>query len=242
MNFELEVNGFQFMASYSDESIENIFKPLIKHWIDLRKKNQSRLVVLMAAPPGSGKTTLSLMLEKLALDMGLHLQSIGMDGFHYSNVYLESHTIYKDGKEVSLRSIKGMPETFDVDSLSKFLCDLKSKNPRHWPVYSRLLHNPVNEACPITGDVILVEGNYLLLNHTKWKDLYKYADDTVFIHAKADFLKERLIERKIKGGLLYQDAIAWYEFVDGKNIDIVLNHSLPANIQIYLDNNGYSIK
>lgn len=240
MDFELEVNGFQCVASYSEESIENVCKPLICRWMKMYKGH--RLVVLLAAPPGTGKTTLSCMLEKLASDMGLHLQSIGMDGFHYSNEYLKSHTVIIDGKEVTLSSIKGMPETFDVDSLSQYLQDLKSMNPQPWPLYSRLLHNPVKNACQITGDVILVEGNYLLLDRPKWKNLNKYVDDTIFIHADADFLKERLIDRKVKGGLLYQEALAWYESVDGKNIDLVLNHSLPASIQIDLKDNEFITK
>lgn len=275
MDVTLEVNGFPFVATYDDEALEQVFKPLVERWAKLwRAKNTScaddagnagnaeyaddagnagtaeyaddtasRVVVLMAAPPGTGKTTLSLMLEKLAQEMGSgdvpKVQAIGMDGFHYLNEYLETHTTCINGQEISLRSIKGAPDSFDVASLAAALKDLHAPAPRPWPVYSRVLHNPVPEACSITGDIVLVEGNYLLLDAPVWRDLSTLADDTLFLTAAPELLKTRLIERKIHGGLTRSEAEAWYEAVDGKNVETVLNQSVPAHIQIELDDTGY---
>ena len=62
MKVQISVNGLSIEASYRDEDIEGIFKPLVRHWSAEQRKLGGRYIVLMSAPPGSGKTTLSLCL------------------------------------------------------------------------------------------------------------------------------------------------------------------------------------
>ncbi len=42
--------------------------------------------------------------------------------------------------------------------------------------YDRLLHNPVEDAINIDGDIIILEGNYLLLDEEGWRDVADFAD------------------------------------------------------------------
>ena len=79
------VNGFEMTVVYNEDTIKNVFLPLLKQLQQLQKEKKERLIVFMAAPPAVGKTTLCEFLEYLSKqDESLtNIQSLGLDGFHY---------------------------------------------------------------------------------------------------------------------------------------------------------------
>lgn len=85
----------------------------------------------------------------------------------------------------------------------------------------------------MTKPIVLVEGNWLLLNELPWNELVKAADTTMFIHAELKLLKERLIERKIKGGSS-PERCAFFFMKQVINLIVkgVMQHSLQADIEI----------
>ena len=117
------------------------------------------------------------------------------------------------------------------------LKQLKARSPK-WPYYDRNLHDPVDDAIQVDKNIVVVEGNWLLLNEPVWCDLYKLADFTVFIDTDADFLKERLVNRKIRGGVSEEDAIAFYDSSDAINVNKVLTQSVRADLSLYMNKNG----
>lgn len=240
MRRKLTINGLTYLAEYRDQDVNGIFLPLIDEWSRLREQVGRRVVVLLAAPPGTGKTTLAHVLTELGNERQdrVSFQALGMDGFHFSNEYLDSHTIVEDGERKTLRQRKGAPFTFDVNALSAALRDARLESPRPWPDYSRVLHDVVPGVLPITGDVLIVEGNYLLLDAPSWRDLARLADCTVFLSAEESFLRERLISRKVAGGMDPQSAKAWYQASDGRNVSAVLERRLPADIELRVKADG----
>lgn len=240
MDFELTVNGLSYVASYRDEDVRQVFEPLIEGWSALRPTNGRRAVVLLAAPPATGKSTLALVLEKLAArdPYASRVQALGMDGFHYPNSYLDAHSIEEDGDIKTLRSRKGAPFTFDVASLQAAIEDLAREHPLPWPAYSRELHDVVPGAIDITGDILLIEGNYLLLDEPGWRNLRNLADQTIFLGADAAMFRDRLVGRKVAGGMERAAAEAWYEASDGRNVDLVLANHLKADIELKLNKSG----
>ena len=96
--YELNVNGHLIKAQFDEQNIQNIFIPLLKKWTQMQKEKNQRLLILLAAPPGTGKTTLSLFLEYLSQNISnvTPLQALGMDGFHRYQDYLDTHYIIKD--------------------------------------------------------------------------------------------------------------------------------------------------
>ncbi len=76
--------------------------------------------------------------------------------------------------------------------------------------------------------------NWLLLQEEGWKELKQFCDYSIFIQAEEDMLKQRLIERKIQGGLSRSEAIAFYERSDGRNVSRVLQHSMQADLTLRL--------
>ena len=102
----------------------------------------------------------------------------------------------------------------------------------YFPLYNRVLHNPEENKVFVNHDIVLIEGNYLLLNEPLWKDIRFLFDDTIFIKAQRAELEKRLIQRKMLGGIPYHQAKQFYQNSDGVNVKRVLNHSLQAHIQL----------
>ena len=231
---DLVVNGFDVVAEYGDKDVEGVFVSLLERWTRLAA-GRERTVVLLAAPPGAGKSTLAAFLEWYAPQVpGVAVpRAVGIDGFHYPNAYLDTHTTMEDGLEVVLRSRKGAAFTFDVAGLEGAVRDyLTAEAPAPWPVYSRVLHDPVPAAIDVDAPLLLVEGNYLLLDDPTWARVRALAADTVFLRADEGELRERLVARKVRGGMAPDDAETWYQASDGRNVRAVLERSVPANVEL----------
>lgn len=107
-----------------------------------------------------------------------------------------------------------------------------------WPQYDRQKHDPVEDALHVTAPLVIVEGNWLLLDDEKWLELASFCDFSIFIHAPAQILRERLISRKIAGGLSRQAAEAFYARTDGPNVERVLMNSRQANLIVEMTEEG----
>ena len=127
-----------------------------------------------------------------------------------------------------LNEIKGAPQTFDVDGLHDKIREVRQEGT-DWNIYDRKLHDVVKDVLSVEDDIILIEGNYLLLKDPHWTNIRVLADYTVFIEADPNILKERLISRKIQSGLSREEAENFYFASDGKNVENVLKNSAPAN-------------
>jgi pantothenate kinase len=166
IEYNVNMNGIYVNAHYSERSIREIFLPLLSKLTTMQKEKGRRILVYLAAPPGAGKSTLSSFLQHLSeqSDEYTDIQAIGMDGFHRRQEYLLSHTTIRDGKEIKMVDIKGAPETFDLDRFKQRIEDVLNDDVVGWPSYNRHLHNPVEDVITVSKDIILLEGNYLLLD------------------------------------------------------------------------------
>ena len=107
-----------------------------------------------------------------------------------------------------------------------------------WPTYDRMLHNPVENALQVEENIVLLEGNYLLLGEHGWRDLSAYADCTVSITADEALLRSRLIDRKIKTGVEEEKAIHFVVFSDMPNVHLCLQNTMKAHFTWKMDNAG----
>ncbi|MFO6298171.1 nucleoside/nucleotide kinase family protein [Rahnella selenatireducens] len=230
MNVTLTINGFTTQAFFPQKDIDQLHRPLLRRFTALQRQQNRPLVVFLVAPPGAGKSTLSAFWQKLSAETPdlAPVQTLPMDGFHHRNRWLEEH---------NLRQRKGMPETFDIAGLHDALLALREPGS-YWPEYSRTLHEPVEKAISVTAPLLIVEGNWLLLNEEGWRQLAQFCDISVFIRASPDVLRGRLIERKIRGGLTPAQAGDFYESTDGPNVARVLAASAKADICLQMRADG----
>ncbi len=225
----LNVNGLKINANYTEKCTQNILIPLVNNLISIQKEKNSRIIIFLAAAPGCGKSTLAYYLEELS---NHKIQALGMDGFHQTNIYLNSHS-RKNSNDL-LAYHKGAPDTFNVESLIKHIQSIKENKETYWPIYDRNIHDPIENAIKVEKDIILIEGNYLLLNEYPWNSLKDYADYTIFIHGEPIDLENRLVNRKMHSGASLETALKHYHETDKPNILLVNSNSLPANLTLDL--------
>ena len=137
-----------------------------------------------------------------------------------------------DGKSVPMASIKGAPITFDLDALTRKIREVSEGNSCRWPHYGRQLHDPVDDAITIDADIVLIEGNYLLLDADGWRELSRYADYTISLTADEEMLRSRLIRRKMKTGMTREDAERFVESSDMHNVHLCLDKTMKADLKL----------
>lgn len=240
MRYCTTINGIEVAASYSEESIQGIFVPLLRKLTAMQKEKNGRLLVMLAAPPAAGKSTLLSFLQHLsqATEGVTPITAIGMDGFHRYQSYLLAHTLIRDGKEIPMVDVKGTPETFDLDKLRGAIAQVAAGQVCGWPDYDRLLHNPVEDARRVDGDLVILEGNYLLLDMDGWRELRQFADFTIKIVAEEDDLRQRLVDRKAASGASYEEAVSFVEFSDLYNARLCLARSMDADMTLRMTGSG----
>ena len=232
-----QVNGLEISAAFPTADRDDIYLPLLRRLTALQRERGRRIAVFLAAPPAAGKSTLCRYLELLSRrEAGLSpVQCVGIDGFHYTNAYLEGHSIVRDGVSIPLRRIKGAPETYDVARLGALLETLDQPG-QLWPEYDRRIHDPIDGAIEIRADIVVVEGNWLLLDEAPWSALK--CDYSVFIRAGDPAQLERIVARKMMGGFSEAAAREFVKNNDWPNILFCMAHSRRADLNLRPGSNG----
>ena len=193
---------------------------------DLVRQNKGRRFVAIAGAPGSGKSTLvDRLLAQLEKSLPGRVAILPMDGFHFDDAVLQ---------QMGRRPWKGAPDTFDVGGLRSVLQRLgdPSQGAVAVPVFDRDLEISRGSAriIPPEVDLILVEGNYILLDQSPWSDLSGCFDLTVFIDVAEEELRRRLRRRWVRFGLSEADIAHKLDGNDLPNGQLVRTHSRQADI------------
>ncbi len=189
---------------------------------------KGRVIVAMAGAPGSGKSTLA---DKLAGKLNTRVAGLAsvlpMDGYHYDDTYLTP---------AGLQGRKGAPHTFDVGGLYHTLKRLRAREEDEVavPVFDRKIEIARAGArlIPAEVPVIVVEGNYLLLDQPPWSRLAPMFDVTVMIDVAEHVLRARLRGRWERLGLSPPQIDAKLEDNDLPNGRFVRDASAPAMYRI----------
>lgn len=96
----------------------------------------------------------------------------------------------------------------------------------------------VEDAVLVNRQIIVLEGNWLLSSEDPWNQLVTLSDDSVFIGADESFLKDRLVDRKMKGGLSLEEATKFCERSDCRNVRRLMRAHQMANTNLMLQADG----
>lgn len=193
--------------------------------LEARAASGGRVIAAIAGAPGSGKSTLAdKLVGKLNARQPGMAAVLPMDGYHYDDLYLVP---------AGLRPRKGAPMTFDVGGLYHTLHRLRVREEAEVavPVFDRKIEIARAGARLIPKDVpvIVVEGNWLLLNQAPWDRLRPMFDVTVMVDVPEHVLRARLRGRWERLGLSEAEIIEKLEENDLPNGRWVRDGSVPAD-------------
>ena len=185
-----------------------------------------RFMVAIAGPPASGKSTLSANLRGELTAMGEAAIVVPMDGFHFDDIILLAR---------GHRSRKGAPFTFDVAGFETLLKRIRSGEPDiAIPVFDRTMELSRNAADIVDekSRIILVEGNYLLLDKAPWSRLRSLFDYTIFLNVPLEELERRSVQRWLDHGFDMAYATNWIASNDLPNMKEVIANSAAADLTV----------
>lgn len=184
----------------------------------------SRKIIAIIGPPATGKSTFSEALnDELNKNGEVRSVVVPMDGFHLDNVQLS---------QLGLLERKGAPETFDFDGFYSLINRLKTgQNRVFYPIFDRGLDKAIaGSGVVAAGDnVVLVEGNYLLLNEAPWSSLRGMFDHTIYLETPIATLKDRLVQRWLNHGHTEQEALDRAMSNDIPNAERVCANLIPPD-------------
>ena len=138
-----------------------------------------------------------------------------MDGFHLADVSL---------RRLGLLDRKGAPETFDAWGYAALLRRVRTARETVWaPGFERDLEQPLAGAVAIEpeAELVVTEGNYLLLDRPAWRAVRAALDEVWFLDVPDEVRRSRLVARHTAYGKTPAEAEQWVARVDDPNAALV---------------------
>lgn len=193
----------------------------------LNDSGPQRHILGIAGAPASGKSTLAGQLrDRLLADHPGQVALVGMDAFHLAQRVLDAY---------GLADIKGAPQTFDAAGYGELLRRLRSQRTAVYaPEFDRSIEDSIAQATEIgpAVNLIITEGNYLLLDHQPWTEVSDMLDESWMIDLDEGVRRERLTARHQWYGRDRQAAEARTNGSDQDNADLVLQRSATPDVRV----------
>lgn len=190
----------------------------IKVLLNAKSRKQGRYLLGLAGSPASGKSTFSAQLVE-GVNKELQKDSavvVPMDGYHFSNEILD---------EKGLKPLKGIPATFDAHGFVNLIKRLKSETNESVfaPLFDRSIEASIENGIEIAPrhEIIVSEGNYLLLDEKPWNEIRDLFDEIWFIDSTEEKLMPRLLARHKECGRNPEEAKAKIDSTDLPNAKLV---------------------
>jgi pantothenate kinase len=148
--------------------------------------------VSLSGGPGAGKSTFARELVQRLRIAGVKSIVVPMDGYHYYKAELDK---FDDPKKAHVS--RGAPFTFNVEKFLKDLTDAKEKKEFSFPSFDHSQGDPVENSIVLEKDVmvVVVEGNYLLLEDEPWNKIKDLMDKSIFLSVEEEEAQVRITKR-----------------------------------------------
>lgn len=208
-------------------------------------KSPGRLLVGVAGPPGSGKSTIAAQVVKAInqkTSAGVfsgRAETVPLDGFHYTRQFLDS---LPNREEAYVR--RGSPWTFDVDAILAFIKTLaasaewpEAKRPTILaPSFDHAVKDPKENDIEISPDtsIVVLDGNYLLLDEDKWRDIGLCLDMKILVDVGPLVARERVALRHVAAGIepTLQRGQERFDRNDSINGDLIRSNAVSYDLLV----------
>ncbi len=202
---------------------------LVERALALRRDKVRVVLIGVVGEPGGGKSTLAASVVEGLQARGCRAVLVPMDGFHLANVALAS---------LGLAKRKGAIETFDGAGFAALLTRLRAQGPDIvWaPTYDRSVEESVAGAIgvPAGTEVVVTEGNYLLVDDEPWSQVGGLLDEVWAVRTDPLVRTERLQARHVEFGKHPEQARAWVSAVDEPNAALIRETLHRADLDVLL--------
>lgn len=177
-----------------------------------------RTILGIAGPPGSGKSTLAQALLEHVRSQGLaHSVILPMDGYHLANAELA---------RLGRAARKGAEDTFDSAGYVQLLSRLREQQAGdivYAPQFLREIEEAIAGSIAIAHEtqLIITEGNYLLLDRGHWARVRPLLDEVWYVDVDPALRLQRLIARHVQFGRSPAEAEAWVMNSDEINAALI---------------------
>ena len=187
------------------------------------------VLVGLVGEPGAGKSTLAGAVVARLVDRGVAAVLVPMDGYHLANVALAA---------LGRGDRKGAVDTCDGAGFAALLARLREPGPHTvWaPTYDRSIEESVANAVPVEPgtEVVLTEGNYLLVDDGPWPQVRDLLDEVWAVRVDPAVRTGRLVARHVEFGKDPGHAAAWVQSVDEGNAALVRSTLGRADLDVHL--------
>lgn len=186
----------------------------------LADSGERRIMLGVTGAPGSGKSRLA---KQLRQNFSSRAVLVPMDGFHLPLAQLE---------KLGRLERQGAPDTFDAAGFVELLREVRQRDaPVKAPSFRRDRGEPLPGAITIdvSKQLILVEGNYLLLGEAGFAPVASLLDEAWFIDTGESRRREQLKQRHIRFGSTPDAAQEWTMGPDEKNAQLVARTAAYAD-------------
>ncbi|KAK1462880.1 short chain dehydrogenase [Colletotrichum cuscutae] len=183
---------------------------IILKWAEKRRTSSDtsnvhpRLIIALAGPPGSGKTTIAQkVVSAINASQEPHPKSIVLsaDGFHLPLAALRA---LPNAAEAIAR--RGAPWTFDGQAVIDLVRQLQASaglRPVLAPTFDHKVKDPVFDGFTVDADVqvCIVERNYLLVDDEPWNQIADLVDERWLVRVEPTLARRRVAARHLAAGI-----------------------------------------
>lgn len=236
-------NAIPVLEARSMDEIYDALAGRLLPTVSVASNPNAKHIVGLAGPPGAGKSTLASevarRINKLWPQKASSFDSqvkppdvamvLPMDGFH---LYRHQLDAMENPEEAHAR--RGAPWTFDPTLLLKCLKTLRDEGSVYVPSFDHGVGDPIEDDIFVSlqHKVVIVEGNYLLLDEGVWNEISSTFDEKWFIEVDIDTSMRRVLKRHISTGKT-PDIAKWrIEYNDRPNAELINKSKKKADLLI----------